>query len=198
VGLPSGALVVAADSGLDLAVAVGLHVDVAVGDFDSVRATTLAELEAGGTATIERHPTDKDATDLELALAAARRHGADHVIVLGGHGGRLDHLLGNALLLAAPDLAGLRVEARMGDALVLVCRPAVAVEVHGAAGDVVSLLAVHGPAEDVHTEGLRYVLRGEQLAPGSTRGVSNELVAATASVRIGAGLLLVVKPGHAA
>ena len=65
-----GAFVVAADGGADAALALGLHVDLAIGDFDSISAAGLAALERAGTR-IERHPAAKDATDLELALDAA-------------------------------------------------------------------------------------------------------------------------------
>ena len=193
--LPTDAAVIAADSGLDVARAIGLRVDVAVGDFDSVLPATLAELEAAGVARIDRHPSAKDATDLELALNAARGLGAEHVVVLGGHGGRLDHLLANALLLASPAFADLDIEARMGDAHVIVCRPGAPAVLHGREGDLVSLLAAHGAADGVTTEGLRYPLRRERLAPGSSRGVSNEMLAATARIEIAAGTLLVVRPG---
>jgi thiamine pyrophosphokinase len=192
--LPAGALVVAADSGIDRAHALGLAVDVAVGDFDSVSGTGLARAEAGGAA-VDRHPEAKDATDLELALEAALAHGPEHVILLGGHGGRLDHLLVNALLLAAPALADVRVTAQMGAARIDVVRPPHPVELHGAAGDLVSLVPVHGPAVAVRTAGLLYPLVDEDLPVGSTRGVSNELVAARAAVSLREGVLLAVRPG---
>ena len=74
---------IAADSGIDLALALGLHVDVAIGDFDSVSAAGLATVEAAG-ALVERYPAAKDATDLELALDAAIALEPAHVIVVGG------------------------------------------------------------------------------------------------------------------
>jgi thiamine pyrophosphokinase len=58
----------------------------------------------------------------------------------------------------------------------------------------VSLLAVHGPAAGVSTTGMAYPLWGETLHPGSTRGVSNELVTAAASVTVGRGVVLAVQP----
>ena len=64
--LPTDATVIAADGGLRLSPILGLRVDVVVGDMDSVSAAELAAAEQAG-ARIERHPTDKDATDLELA-----------------------------------------------------------------------------------------------------------------------------------
>ena len=97
-------MVVAADSGVAHALALGLAVDVAVGDFDSLDPRVLEAVEAAGTR-VERHPAAKDATDLELAIDVAVGLGAARIVVLGGHGGRLDHFLANALVLAAPQLA---------------------------------------------------------------------------------------------
>jgi len=70
--VPPGAPIIAADSGLEHALALGLEVAVAVGDFDSASSEAVAIAEAAGVR-IERHPTEKDATDLELALDAAMR-----------------------------------------------------------------------------------------------------------------------------
>jgi thiamine pyrophosphokinase len=192
--LPAGALVVAADSGIEHALAIGLRIDVAVGDFDSVSAGALQAAVAGG-ATVERHPEAKDATDLELALDAALARGAAHIHVLGGHGGRLDHLLAYAVLLASPRYAGVNLVAQMGEARVNVVRHQATLT--GRRGDLVTLLAVHGAALGVTTEGLLYPLRGEVLLPGSTRGVSNELTGAAATVRIEGGVLLAIQPGQA-
>ena len=131
------AFVIAADSGIDHAQALGLRIDLAIGDFDSVTPAALATATATGTR-IERHPAAKDATDLELALDAAisRRPGRIHV--LGGHGGRLDHLLANALVLAAPAWASAAITAQMGPARLSVVRSTV--ELPGPVGDLVSLV----------------------------------------------------------
>lgn len=188
-GIPAGTPVIAADSGIDHALSLGLHVDVAIGDFDSVSSVGFDVATAAG-AVVERHPAAKDATDLELALDAAVERGARRVHVLGGHGGRLDHLLANALLLAADRYRSLLLTARMGSATVTVARADA--EVIGHPGDTVSLLAVNGRACGVTTVGLRYPLRDEDLFAGSTRGVSNVLEGERARVRLRDGVLLVV------
>jgi thiamine pyrophosphokinase len=191
--LPAGAYVVAADSGLEQGPRLGLAVDLAVGDFDSVSPQTLAAAVASG-CRVERHPIAKDATDLELGLRAARSWGADRIVAVGGHGGRLDHLLANILVLAGPALADTMVEAWMGPARVYVARPHRPVVLEGSAGELVTLLAVGGAAREVRTDGLRYRLAGEDLAPCSSRGVSNEMVGALAEVALGEGVLLVIRP----
>jgi thiamine pyrophosphokinase len=191
--LPADALVIAADSGIEHAQDLGLTIDVAIGDFDSVAPSALEAAVAAG-ATVERHPEAKDATDLELALDAALLRGARCVHVLGGHGGRLDHLLANALLLAAPRYAAAGLVAHMGAARVTVVRDEA--NLTGSHGDIVTLLAVGGPALGVTTSGLLYPLHDDDLLPGSTRGVSNELTRAEGGVRVRGGVLLAVQPGQ--
>lgn len=191
VALPPGATVVAADSGIDRALALGLRVDLAVGDFDSVSAAGLRAVEAAG-ARVERHPAAKDATDAELALDAALALGPRRLIVAGPDAGRLDHLLGLLLLLAAERYAGVELDALLGPAVVHVIRGER--RLAGVPGELVSLLALHGPAEGVVTEGLEYPLRGETLAPGSTRGISNVFTGAEARIALERGVLLAVRP----
>lgn len=191
--LPSHALVVAADSGLDLAHRLDHEVDIAVGDFDSASRTALERARAQGTA-IERHPPQKDATDLELAIGRALAEGASEIVVVGGDGGRLDHTLGNVLALASDAFAAASLSAVLGRALLHVVRDRVVLQ--GEVGDLVTLLAAHGPASGVTTSGLLYPLRGAELTPGSSRGLSNQLVAREASVSVGSGVVLTVQPGE--
>ncbi len=190
--LPDGdALVVAADSGLEHAQALGRRVDLVVGDFDSADPDAVAAAEAAGTV-LERHPVEKDQTDLELALRAAIARGATRVVVVGGYGGRLDHFLANALALAGPATDDATVQWVTEEALVTVVHSEA--EISGEPGDLCSLLAVGGPAKGVRTRGLRYPLDGEALAPGSTRGVSNELTQPVAHVAVESGIVLAVQP----
>ena len=181
--LPSGATVIAADSGAELAA----HVDLAVGDFDSISAERLAAIGR-----VERHPAEKDASDLELALAAALRLEPARILVVGSAGGRLDHLLGGLLLLAADAHARVEVDAQLGDAAVHVIRRERLLV--GVPGELVSLFSVHGPASGIVTEGLRYPLRGETLEPGSSRGLSNVFTSAEARVAVERGVLLAIRP----
>ncbi|MGH9227317.1 MAG: thiamine diphosphokinase [Acidimicrobiales bacterium] len=186
------ATVIAADSGLEPALELGLDVAAVVGDMDSVDPDVLATAEAAGIA-LERHPEAKDATDLDLALDAALARQPERIVVVTGTGDRLDHTLSLAQLLASPRTAGVDVEAWIGDAHLSVARDLTVLR--GEPGDLVSLVPLHGPALGVVTEGLLYPLRDEDLAVGSTRGVSNELAAPEASVRLRAGVLVAVQPG---
>jgi len=190
--LPEGAYVIAADSGVDRALALGLRIDRAIGDFDSVSPGGLAEADAAG-AVVEQHPTAKDATDLELALDAAIALEPSRILVIGSATGRLDHLLGSILLLGDARYASATVDAYLDDNRITVIRGSRTLT--GTAGEIVSLLPLHSPAEDVTTSGLEYPLHGETLPAGTTRGVSNVFAASEAHVAVTRGCLIAVQPG---
>jgi thiamine pyrophosphokinase len=199
--LPRGSVVVAADSGLDRLTGL-VRVDHVVGDLDSVDDAALRHAQVNG-AEVHRHPADKDATDLELALdlvvgELVPATGLTSLLVVGGGGGRLDHLLADLLALTSPKLAHLRVTARFGEATITVVRPDEARTVAGRAHEQVSLLPLHGPADGVTTTALRWPLLDAHLAAGTTRAMSNELEGPAATVRLTRGVLAVIQPGTVA
>lgn len=186
--LPEADLVVAADSGYDQAVKAGFPVDVLVGDMDSIVTDLLP-----GHLIVERHAPDKDATDLELALARVLEHRPDRMVVVGGSGGRVDHEIATAQLLCSDRwLAVDEIDwvTNRGWAHVIRGRRIV----HGDTGDLISLIPIGGPVTGVHTEGLRWNLVDATMPPGTTWGVSNEFAGPVADVRVGSGCLLAVIP----
>jgi thiamine pyrophosphokinase len=187
--LPRAQLVVAADGGIALAAPLGLTVDLIVGDLDSADATLIDTAVAAGTE-VSRHPVDKDATDLELALLAARARGAARIIVVGGNGGRLDHLLANALLAGLDALGDIQLEWWTGRDRAFAVRDRL--DLTGTPGDLVSLLPIAGVVTGVATTGLHWSLDRETLPPGTSRGMSNRLAGDRASIVVESGVLLVV------
>jgi thiamine pyrophosphokinase len=191
---PDPDYVVAADSGLHAAYVLGLRVDKIVGDFDSADADEVDAAVARGAA-VERHPAAKDATDLELALDDAVARDDGDIVLIGGAGGRLDHLLANLLLLAAPGYADHRVVAHVGPAVCSVAHGGRApVTLTGETGSLVTLVPVCGPARGVLTDGLEYALNHEDLPCGTSRGVSNVMLGPVAHVSLEEGTLLAVQP----
>ena len=190
--LPSPAAVIAVDSGLEAALALGLDTALLIGDMDSVDPDAAAGAEAVGT-DIERHPEDKDATDLELALEAALARGGTHVTIVGGAGlDRLDHLIANAALVAAPRLAEVEITWLAAESVVTVVRSSA--HLVGEPGSLVSLVPAGGDATGVTTDGLRWALSDDTLPFGSTRGVSNVMLGAQATVSVAGGTLLAIQP----
>lgn len=209
---------IAADGGLDLALALGRAPQYVIGDMDSVSEGALGVAERSG-ASVTVVPRAKDASDYELALDEAVRLGASHLVVVGGAGGRLDHLLATVLTLTAERYAGLVIEALLVDNYVAVIngpgarravgdavtntdptparRSGSTAVIDGHPGAAVSLFASNGSAYGVTTTGLAWVLDRGDLVGGTSLGVSNEMIADTATVTVESGCLVVVSAsGH--
>lgn len=187
---------VAVDGGLHHLNRLGLLPDLLIGDLDSVESGEIEALE-GSQVRIERYPTHKDETDLELAVEAAVRAGCTSLLILGGLGGRLDMTLANIFLLRLPELAGLDARFEDGREEVFLIKsdsahPPEGRLIEGQPGDTVSLLPLDGPASGIHTSGLYYPLSGETLFPERSRGISNVMVAPQARVAVETGCLICI------
>ena len=186
--LDSPTWVVAADSGLDQAVRLGIRPDLVIGDMDSVSAAALIAAEQAGIA-IARHPADKDATDLELAIDATAAAGYTRAQIIGGTGGRMAHTLANAMLLTR--VRNLALEWVTTHARIRALRTGESSSHRDADGPLVSVIAVAGPAMCSST-GLRWALESQPLEPGSTRGISNEIDESPATVIVIEGQVLII------
>lgn len=186
-------LTIAADGGAVSLERIGRQPQLLIGDLDSVDASLVERLERGVTG-VERHPVDKEASDTELAIEAAFAAGAREVTLLGATGGeRLDHELANLLLLADAAYAGRALSAVRGSARVSALHGGEQRLLEGRPGDLVTLLPVGGDASGVTTDGLKWPLAAATLRMGRSRGLSNEVVSAPASVRLEGGVLLVIE-----
>jgi thiamine pyrophosphokinase len=187
------ATIVAADSGLDHAVAAGLRPTVLLGDLDSISAhgkmwAYAHEVE------IDQHPVDKDATDTELALARAASIDATALLVIGGSGDRFDHTLGTIAALGHQNLARFETIRLLLDRVAIhVIHPAHSVTVDLPVDTSFSLLALHGPCRGVQVAGARWPLIDAAFDSSSTRGISNETTGLL-QVAVAHGVLTLVVP----
>lgn len=190
--LPDNALILAADGGLDHALAAGLQPAGLVGDLDSVTPEGLAW--ATEHATIARHDPAKDQTDTELTLAIAVDLNPAVLTLIAGGGDRVDHTLAALGALGHPALTGVPVlEAWWGAQRIRVLHgPGRATFTELPLGTTISLLATHGTCDGVGAAGVRWPLEQFQLEPLVGRGVSNETTAPTVTVSVSTGVLTVV------
>jgi thiamine pyrophosphokinase len=171
--IPADALLIAVDGGLDHALAVGLEPTHLVGDLDSVTDDALAW--AARHASIERHPTDKDLTDTELALALAAKFDPERITVIGG-GDRLDHTIAGIGALGSLSVTSVPLlEAWWNSQHVSVVQGPGSAVLHLAPGSTLSLLALHGPCARVTLRNTRWELDGVDIDPVIGLGVSNEV-----------------------
>lgn len=191
--LPHSQWTIAADSGLDHALSLGVTPGVVVGDSDSVSEEALAIAHSREIEFISA-PTDKDFTDTELALSHAVHIGAQRIVVVSAGGGRFDHAHGLLTSLFHPEWAHIQIEAFIDTAHIFVLHGASSLQITGQKNSLVALHAMNGMAHGITTEGLRWPLRNESLAPWVSRGVSNELTGTSGEISLQSGALLVIQP----
>ena len=184
-------VLIAADGGAAHMQALHLLPEAAVGDFDSISEEQLKALQNKGV-NIVRYPVKKDFTDLELALQYAQTVGVDDVLLLGALGNRWDQSLANLLLPAAAAYKSLRIRLVDGNQEITLIQAGQTLQLNGQSGDTLSLIPLVGDATGITTQGLEYPLTGETLTFGSTRGVSNVLLADCVSITLDTGTLLCV------
>ncbi|HEY3416478.1 MAG TPA: thiamine diphosphokinase [Armatimonadota bacterium] len=187
--LRQGDYLIAADGGSRHMAQLGRLPALLIGDLDSTPEAEVERLSRAGVR-VERYPTAKDETDLELAIRTAVDGGYRQVVIVGALGGRLDQTLGNIALLGDPRFAGADLRLDDGREEVWLVRQETRIE--GSAGDTVSLLPVGGEVRGVVTEGLDYPLQDETLYPYRTRGISNRLGGSEARVWVREGELICI------
>jgi thiamine pyrophosphokinase len=186
---PSDVLL-AADGGTRHILSLGLLPTIVIGDLDSLTEEEKQIIETAETG-VEIHPRDKNETDLELAIKVALQRDFSSIVIVAALGGRLDQILGNLSLLTSPDLA--ECDIRLDDGVEQAFFTRNRADILGTAGDIVSLLPWGGEVTVGSTTGLKWPLCSEVLFPYKTRGISNEMLGETASVKVESGCLLIVQ-----
>lgn len=183
----AGSRVIAADSGMTHAAVLELSPELWVGDFDSAG----SELEKAF-AHVPRHvfPAAKDATDGEIAITEALKRGATELILVGGFGGQIDHVLAHAFMLVALARRGIPTVLTSGNeeahALIQLL-----FFVNLKEGTRLSLI----PLSDVKgltISGVRWPLKERNVPMGSTLTLSNECTGGRAALGLTSGEALVV------
>lgn len=186
----SADIVLAADSGYDHLMCMGVRPQMLLGDLDSISPEALADARGPGVE-IRAFSQEKDYTDTELVLREAAARGATTTIACGVFGNRLDHTLANVLLLASPPLR--RNDVRLLDERQEVRLVRGRISLGARPGELISLLPVGGDVRGVTTTGLYYPLSDATLQTGPAFGISNVATGDEVEVIATEGLLLVTR-----
>jgi len=185
----NNALLIAADSGLAAAQSAGLEPDWVIGDMDSIEEVRLSALPPQR---VIRHDRDKDYTDTELAFSHALENGCDEVWIIGGGGGRIDHLFAIRSLFERDvfpqrwitDAADIRcIDSAAKNELSVVLEK----------NAVVSVFPLGGGPWEAESEGLKWPLTGLSWDRGFF-GLSNAAPDGEFSVRAREGRFMVILP----
>ncbi|MEZ4607204.1 MAG: thiamine diphosphokinase [Deinococcales bacterium] len=184
--LRGGELVIAADSGLRHAKALGLRPQVIVGDFDSLEPQDLQHYP---NTPQQRFKPNKDELDLELAINYAKAQAATDIIFMGATGGRLDQSLAALFIAAKLQGEGVNVSLDSGKQRIYPLTAPATLELPWP-NTILSLLSL-SESSDVSLTGTHYPLNHAILPFGVGLGVSN-VIDKEALLNLHQGQLLVI------
>ena len=180
-------LCIAADSGFHTAKKCGDRVDVLVGDLDSIGSYKLdkkTELLQG--------PAEKDVTDTQLAVETAIERGATELVIIGGFGGRADHMMSNLAILEDLSNRGIYAVMLDGQNRARFLR-STSTLIPRSGYQYVSLLAVDPVVKGVSVEGCKYPLKKAKLTRSFQYAVSNEILGNCALISVRKGAIYVIE-----
>ncbi|MBQ4091465.1 MAG: thiamine diphosphokinase [Clostridia bacterium] len=179
-------LVVCADGGYENAKKMGAHVNVLVGDFDSIAAIPQDVDE------IVRVPAKKDETDAQLAVRCAIERGADDIVIVASTNGRFDHTL--SLICILEDLWDKKIPAHIvnGQNRVRFLRDSGVILVREVY-KYFSVIALDKKVKKVTIQGGEYPLIKKDICRGFQYAVSNEIQKNCALIEVGRGSVLVIE-----
>lgn len=185
----SGDIRIAADQGFENARLLGERVDIALGDFDSLRGGIKNLPDDVEKVTV---PAEKDETDTQLAVNLALSKGADEIVIIGGLDGRLDHTLSNmAILEAMWDMKVHCVISNGQNRIRYINSSSILVARSGY--KYLSVIAADEKVKGVSVEGCKYPLRNAKLSRKFQYAVSNEIEGNCALVSVKRGGIFVVE-----
>lgn len=188
-----GAVLIAADKGMDFFFRKQIQPDCIIGDFDSAECESLTYFRERGNVQIRELCPMKDDTDTESAIRYALKQGAEQITLLGATGSRLDHVLGNVELLGIGLKAGVPITIMDEKNRIRMIDRGIILKKSEQYGTYVSLLPYTKIVEHLTLRGFKYPLTDATLTGFCSLGVSNEIVEEEAEITFDGGILLVVE-----
>ena len=185
-------VIIAADRGMDFLYEHKITPDIIVGDFDSVKNEALSYFKEKGMSDIHVLNPEKDDTDSECALQIALDHGADHIIIIGATGTRIDHVLGNISLLGKAMSEGKMAELLDTHNRIRMINNELEIEKNKQYGKNVSIIPVC-KNNKITLEGFKYPLKDYTFEGFNTLGISNEIVDDIAKITVNEGQYIVIE-----
>ncbi|WP_100330869.1 thiamine diphosphokinase [Bacillus xiapuensis] len=174
----------------------GIVPQAAIGDFDSItdaewiRIKTILKADQ-----IQRFPSEKDQTDLEIALLWALKHEPQKITIFGATGGRLDHFFGTLSLLMNEKMINADADIEIIDRRnrISLRRPGRYHVIQNDSKEYFSFFPLSSEVTGFTLTGFKYPLTNHTVQFGSTLYVSNELIGESGTFSFAAGILLVVR-----
>lgn len=167
--------VIAADRGLDYALASGITPDVCIGDFDSAKSSVPSGSEC------VRACPEKDETDTVLAADIAVKRGFTRLRFLCATGGRLGHTIANIQMLYGLKLRGISAElAGESERVEILLNETKKIPRF----DGYLSVFAYGSSAEITERGVKYPVENHVFKNSFPLGVSNEITEAFAEITV--------------
>ncbi|WP_430786023.1 thiamine diphosphokinase [Virgibacillus flavescens] len=183
---------IGADRGALLIADKDIRLDYALGDFDSIDENEENKIKESAV-TFKKYPSEKNQTDIELAIEKALELQADTLYLFGVTGGRLDHELINfqmLYMLNNRSCKGIIIDKFNHVELFL---PGTHHIVKDEDFPNISLVPFSENVRSISLTGFYYPLKNFDLNWGSSRCISNKLLLNNGTFSFDEGILLLIK-----
>ncbi len=184
--------IIASDGGLQALDKFGVMPNYIIGDFDSINKKTLDKYVSNKNIEIIRLNPEKDYTDTHMAVKLAMKLKSTDIIIIGGTGTRIDHLLANIHILKEgldKDIKCKIIDSRNEIQLI---NKSIIIE-KDEKYKYISLIPLTTEVNGITLKGLKYPLSDATLKIGHSIGVSNEQIDEKVVVNIKEGILILIR-----
>lgn len=166
----------------------------AVGDFDSITETEWEKAQLH-VKHIEKFRSEKDETDMTLAMNWALKQNPSKIQIFGATGGRLDHLFTNALMLVP-----IKQQYPQIELMVIDCQNELSILLPGnykvnrdVTKKYLSFIPLSETVENICLNGFKYPLHNQMIPFGSSLCISNEFIADIGTISFTKGIIMMVR-----
>ncbi|RDI47502.1 thiamine diphosphokinase [Falsibacillus pallidus] len=186
---------VGVDHGVYRLLEAGITPAAAFGDFDSVSDEEWQLINSSKLNEMHTFKPEKDESDMELALGWAIEQKPSRLSIYGATGGRLDHFMANAMILASDPFLQYP-----GTIEIVDCQNIITVHPSGTYSieklqdkKYISYVPLSAEVKDLTLKGFKYPLENKKVCMGSSLCISNELEENTGTFSFSEGILMMVR-----
>lgn len=183
--------IIAADGGFLFLQKNNIIPDLLIGDFDSMELNE--QDKAFKQIRIKRYSSEKDDTDMMLAIKEGLDCGCEKFYIYGGLGGRLDHTIANIQALKYIALQGAEgYLIGLNETITVIHNNSLTIPVKWQKGKYISVFCQSDAARGVSLTNLKYEASDITLTGDFPLGTSNEFTGADANISVKDGTVLAI------
>ena len=184
--------IIAVDNGLKLLNEINIKPNHIVGDFDTVNKEILDIYANDDSMKIHKFNPIKDNTDTDIAIRLAVELKSDEIIILGGIGTRIDHVLGNIQVLKYALNNNVKCTIIDENNEIELINKTTILNKKDTDKKYISLIPLTEKVENINLKGFKYDLKNGELTIGSSLGISNEIEEEQAIIELDKGILIMI------